>query len=591
VSVVEVRDLRVELEGSGDDIVDDVSFTVEAGQVLGLVGESGSGKTTVGVALLGHVRRGARIAGGEVRVAGIDVLKADAGALRRLRGGVISYIAQDPAAALNPALRLGRQLEETLVAHRVGASSDERRARMREVLRDVNLPSDDAFLARYPHQISGGQQQRIAIAIAFACRPKVIVCDEPTTGLDVTTQAHVLQTLKRLCHTFDVAAVYVSHDLGVVAEIADRVMVLYAGRQAEVGDRAEVFTRAAHPYTRRLMAAVPEMNRRLQLEPIPGRAPAPGHRPEGCFFAPRCPLAIDACRQGPPPVLEVARAHTSRCLRAREVVRDTADRTAAARSAVRNGAAQVLSVDAVDAWYGRRQVLHGVSLDVGPNECVAIVGESGSGKTTLARTIIGIVEPGAGQVRFEGELLASRSRDRTADVRRRLQYIFQSPYNSLNPRRTIGDIVSVPSEQFYGLGRRQARVAAAEALERVSLSAQVLDQYPDQLSGGERQRVAIARALICKPTLLVCDEITSALDVSVQASIVQLLARLRDEDGLSLLFVTHNLPLVRSVADRVTVISGGRVVEAGECEAVLDHPGEAYTRKLIADTPQPLITV
>jgi peptide/nickel transport system ATP-binding protein len=588
MSLVEVRDLRVELGATGADIVDGISFDVDAGEVLGLVGESGSGKTTVGLALLAHARRGARIANGQVLIDGADILRARPAELRGLRGAVISYVAQDPAAALNPALRLRRQLLETLAAHTPDWSPEQRVERMREVLEQVGLPSDDDFLARYPHQISGGQQQRLAIGIAFACRPKVIVCDEPTTGLDVTTQARVLQTLRELCSAHSVAAVYVSHDLGVVAELAHRVLVMYAGRLAELGSRGEVFASPSHPYTRGLMNAIPSMSQRLVLEPIPGRAPAPGARPAGCFFAPRCELAMDACRAGEPPRLEVRAGHYASCLRATELAGGANDRTVAPTHAVANGQGPILGVSGVDVSYGSRQILHGVSLDVQARECVALVGESGSGKTTLSRAIVGLVSPSAGELRFQGQLLAADVRSRPPEIRQRLQYIFQSPFNSLNPRRPVGAIVAAPLEHFFGVRGAEAQQRTEEALDTVSLAASVADHYPDQLSGGERQRVAIARALICRPRMLICDEITSALDVSVQASIISLLQRLREEEDLSLLFVTHNLPLVRSIADRVIVMNDGRVVEGGPLSAVLDAPTHAYTRELIADTPDPV---
>jgi peptide/nickel transport system ATP-binding protein len=584
VSVVEVRDLRVELTANGADIVDGISFEVDAGEVLGLVGESGSGKTTVGLALLAHARRGARIAAGEVSIDGVDILRAAPAELQSLRGATVSYVAQDPAAALNPALRVRTQLLETLVAHTPGWTGEQRDQRMREVLEEVGLPAEDEFLARYPHQISGGQQQRLAIGIAFACRPKVIVCDEPTTGLDVTTQARILRTIRKLCEVHRVAAVYVSHDLAVVAELATRVLVMYAGRLSELGTRDEVFARPAHPYTRRLMNAVPSIAKRLVLEPIPGRAPAPAARPPGCFFAPRCELALDACSAGEPPRVEVGSGHYASCLRATELGRPN-DRTTAAMAAPANGHEPILSVSGVDAAYGARQVLHAVGLEVHPRECLALVGESGSGKTTLSRAIVGLVEPTAGDLRFQGEPLAGRLRSRPPETRRALQYIFQSPYNSLNPRRPVGAIVAAPLEHFFGVRGSEARGRVEEALDTVSLPAAVADRYPEQLSGGERQRVAIARALICRPRVLICDEITSALDVSVQASIIGLLQRLREEEDLSLLFVTHNLPLVRSIADRVVVMNRGRIVEGGELGTVLDAPQQPYTRALIADTP------
>src|SRR5918999_6570916 len=310
---VDVIDLRIALTGSGVDVVDEISVEVRPGEVLGLVGESGSGKTTVGMALLGHVRSGGKVAGGVIRIDGRDLSSLGERDLRRLRGGVVSYIPQDPGTALNPALRIGTQLSEILDAHAFGSTDDERRARVRESLQEVALPSDETFLRRYPHQLSGGQQQRVAIAMAFANRPKVIVCDEPTTGLDVTTQARVLETVRDLCRSHRVAALYVTHDLAVVAELADRVAVMYAGRIVESGPRERIFPAARPPYPRRLLRAVPDIAGKRTVVGIPGRAALPGNRPQGCFFHPRCPLADDESRSAFPPVTDLGGGHTVRC--------------------------------------------------------------------------------------------------------------------------------------------------------------------------------------------------------------------------------------------------------------------------------------
>src|SRR5579859_5776382 len=294
---VEVRDLRIELSRTREDIVDEISLEIHAGEVLALVGESGSGKTTVGMALLGYCRPGGHVRGGAVLIDGRDLAQLDSGKVRQLRGGTVSYIPQDPGTSLNPAIRIGRQIAEALEEHRAQLSAADRDARVREVLGEVALPSDDAFLRRYVHELSGGQQQRVAIAMAFACRPQVIVCDEPTTGLDVTTQARVLETIRDLCRTHGVAALYVSHDLAVVAELADHVAVMYAGRIVELASRQALFAAPRHPYTRRLLRAVPDIEGRRTVVGIPGHAPLPGGRPPGCSFAPRCELADDRCRE------------------------------------------------------------------------------------------------------------------------------------------------------------------------------------------------------------------------------------------------------------------------------------------------------
>jgi peptide/nickel transport system ATP-binding protein len=585
MSVVEVRDLRVELTESRADIVDGISFSIDAGELVGLVGESGSGKTTIAAALMGVARRGARVAGGSIVVDGQSIGDLGEEQLRRLRGKTIAYVPQDPAAALNPALRVGTQLREVLETHGLPPGCESIDARLGAVLAEVRLAGGREVLRRFPHQLSGGQQQRICIAMAFVAQPRVLVFDEPTTALDVTTQAHVLQTIREMCRRHGVAGLYVTHDLAVVAGLAHRVMVLYAGRLAESGPRDEIFTAAAHPYTRKLIEAIPDLEGRRALQSIPGQAPAPGHRPDGCAFAPRCSHASLACAQREPALETISGDHAARCLRLRELPPYAPAVAVPGEPRVADDGGAVLSVERLDAYYGDHQVLHGASLAVGRGECLALVGESGSGKTTLARAIAGLHLQQRGEIRLRGELLHPKARSRPAEVRRTIQYIFQSPYNSLNPRRTIGQALGLPIKHFFDVDRTVERRLVEEALERVGLPGRSASMYPGQLSGGERQRASIARALLCKPTVLVCDEVTSALDVSVQASIVRLLGRLQAEEDLAMLFVTHNLALVRSVADRVLVLQHGRVVETGMTDAVLDEPAEAYTRELISDTP------
>jgi peptide/nickel transport system ATP-binding protein len=584
--VLEVEGLRVEVEGRGDDIVDDISFTIAGGEVLGLVGESGSGKSTVGVALLGHTRRGAKIARGSVRVEGREIIGLPPAELRALRGKTVSYVPQDPASALNPALRIRTQLEEVLETHGFGDSRGARVARLREMLGEVLLPTDDAFLRRYPHQLSGGQQQRVGLAMAFACRPRVIVLDEPTTGLDVTTQAHVLKTVRDLCSAHGVAALYVSHDLAVVATLADRVAVMYAGRIVENGPERVLFRGSAHPYTRRLIEAIPEMSGRHALEGIPGTAPRPGQRPEGCFFAPRCTYAVAACTTELPPVEQPADGHFVRCIRHAEILSvSVTERRPAPELPEPERDTALVSIRGLDAWHGERQFLFGIDLSVQPRQCVALVGESGSGKTTLARCVAGLHRNFKGELALNGKALAAGARARSRNDRRQLQYIFQSPYNSLNPRKTITQIVSQPLDLFFDLDHRETHDRVVATLERVRLSPSAMTRYPHELSGGERQRVAIARALAAEPTLLVCDEVTSALDVSVQAAIVDLIAELQREMKLGLLFVTHNLALIRTIAEEVAVMNGGHIVEFGKVEDVLASPQDDYTKALLADTP------
>jgi peptide/nickel transport system ATP-binding protein len=629
-AAVSVGELRVELSGSGADVVDAVGFTIRAGEIVGLVGESGSGKTTVGTALLGHARRGATVAGGRIAIDGQELLGLGEAALAAARGSVVAYVPQDPSTALNPALRLGIQLRELLDVHAPETTRAQAGERIAAALRDVRLPGDPAFLRRYPHQLSGGQQQRVCLAMAFLLRPRAIVLDEPTTGLDVTTQAHVLATVRELCAAYDVAALYVTHDLAVVANLADRVLVMYAGRVVEAGARDAVLREPAHPYTALLLAASPDLRERRRMTPIPGHAPAPGARPGGCSFAPRCPLAVERCRAEAPALNGHPRAHGHEvaCHRAGELEPPRRGEGAGAlepprrgesRGGAGNGAAPVataadaggvaavgaaiapaapatatapataarplLSVRDVHCSYGAATVLRGVSLAVEPRSCVAVVGESGSGKTTLVRTIAGLRAADAGEIALDGHVLDGAARRRSAAERQALQYVFQNPYASLNPRKSVAEILTKPVRHFFGGSAKAARPRVVEALEAVGLPERALTRHPDQLSGGERQRVAIARALACDPRLLICDEITSALDVSVQATIVDLLGRLQRERGLGLLFVTHDLALVRAVADRVVVLDGGAIVEAGATDDVLDRPQADYTRELLADTP------
>jgi peptide/nickel transport system ATP-binding protein len=589
-AVLNVEGLRIVLDPSGVDIDDDVSLVIHRGEVLGLVGESASGKTTVGTSLLDYQRRGAKIAGGRVEIDGRDVLAMDPAALRGVRGGAISYVPQDSSASLNPALRIGTQLMEILEVHGFGSSAADREARLVEMMAEVLLPSDKAFLRRYPHQLSGGQQQRVAIAMAFANRPKVIVLDEPTTALDVTTQAHVLDTVRDLTKSYGVAALYITHDLAVVSNLADRIAVMYAGKVVEVGARDELFDAGHHPYTRKLLASIPDITGERALRGIPGWAPRPGQRPGGCSFTPRCDWAIDACREEFPPVEEVSPGHLVRCWRFKEVgayrVADAIQLRDKSLSALDTQEKQVISVRDVTAYYQHKETLHGINAGLSERHCLSLVGESGSGKTTLARCIAGLhPHKIVGDIEFAGKPLARDARDRPRATRQSIQYIFQSPYSSLNPRKTIAQILSQPLKVFFDLSRSEMEDRMVKVLEQVALDSSLLSRYPDQLSGGERQRLAIARGLAAEPTVLICDEVTSWLDVSVQAAIIELLAALQRDMGLSMLFVTHNLALVRSISQEVAVMNEGRIVEYGLVDAVLEDPQADYTKKLLSDTP------
>jgi peptide/nickel transport system ATP-binding protein len=581
LAVENLRILTTPRRGQPDaDVVDEISFTVQPGQVLGLVGESGSGKTTVALALLGYFKRGLRPGGGKVLVDGRDILALPEHELAKLRGRTIAYVPQDPASALNPVLKIGTQLREVFTIH--GADP----GRLGDVLAEAGLEDPAPILAAYPHQLSGGQQQRVALAMAFACRPRLIVLDEPTTGLDVTTQRRVLDTVRGLCRSYQVAAVYISHDLAVVSEIADQVAVLYAGRLIEVGQAREVFASPAHPYTRGLMRAIPVLEGTYELHGMAGSPPRPGSRPPGCFFQPRCEFAVAECEQRQPdPVTVSGTGHAARCVRAAEVTALAGTVTLAGARPELPDEEPVLTISGVSVSYTDKPVLRDVNLVVGARQSVAIVGTSGSGKTTLARCVVGLHKDWTGTITFAGQDLAPGVGRRTRDQLRRIQFVSQNPYSSLNPRHTVGQIVGTPLAHFRKLPGKEHQQKVDDALTSVALRASFAARYPDELSGGERQRVALARALVLDPDLLVCDEVTSALDVSVQAAIVELLLRLQAERGLALLFITHNLPLVRSIADDVTVISAGAICERGPVTQVLAAPSHAYTRQLLADVP------
>jgi peptide/nickel transport system ATP-binding protein len=587
---VDVDGLSIRLAGSTVDVVEDVSFQVRSGELVGLVGESGSGKTTVALALLGHTRRGLEVAAGRVLVGDTDMVRASTRQLQRLRGAEVAYVPQDPTSALNPALRVGTQLLEVLRAHPEEASAKglgDPKARVGQMLQEAGLEGIPDLLRSYPHQLSGGQQQRVALAMAFALRPSVIVFDEPTTGLDVTTQRHVLDTVRRLCGTYGVAAVYVSHDLAVVGGLVDRLLVLYAGRVVESGPTATVFGSPAHPYTRKLLRAIPSPERAEALEGIDGQPPHPTRRPRGCAFSPRCPIAVPACREGPVPVVPLTTDHLVRCLRTGQATPPEAHRVPMVSTVHDDGRAALLRVTGLSARYGANEVLTDVELSVGRDECLAVVGESGSGKTTLARCVVGLHSSWSGRVRFGDTDLPNAARRRSGSDLRAVQYIFQNPYTALNPRKTIGRIVEQPLLHFFpSLARREREDQVAQVLTDVALGPDFWSRYPEQLSGGERQRVAIARALVVRPDLLVCDEITSALDVSVQATIIELLRQLQAERHLSLLFITHNLALVRSIAQSVLVLSKGRVVETGPVAQVFQRPRDPYTIRLMEDAPR-----
>jgi peptide/nickel transport system ATP-binding protein len=581
---LEITDLRIET-AAAVEVVDEVSFHIARGEVLALVGESGCGKTSVALAALAYTRPGLKIVGGTVRVDGVELTSLNRGGLRRLRGSKVAYVPQDPAAALNPRHRVGHQVLEALVVH--GSEKAEAELIVPTLFEEVGLPTDREFLARYPFELSGGQQQRVLIAAALAQKPSVVVLDEPTTGLDVLTQQRILELVGRLSDEHQIAYLYVTHDLAVVEQLADRVAVMYSGRLVECGPRDTVLHRPSHPYTTLLMQSVPQISVRRELVGIAGAAAPPGHRPEGCFFAPRCPSVVERCRREFPPEVVGPVGSMVRCWRPSEL--ESRPSPVAEYEGAQRALRPVLQVQDLTASYDRRgdQVaVRGLSFEIGERECVALVGETGSGKTTLARCLAGLHRVSTGTLLLEGEPLQQRAVDRGAQHKQAIQLVFQNPDRSLNPSIRIASTLAQPLLLFGICGRSEVRSRAASLLDRVHLPRHLLDAYPHELSGGQKQRVAIARALAADPKLLICDEVTSALDVSIQAGIVRLLNDLRRAKGLAILFITHNLALVNSLADRTLVLRNGDLVEAGPTRQVLTSPHDPYTRALRDSAPE-----
>ena len=588
-AMIDVADLTVSYrQGAGwHRIVEEVKFTVQRGEVFGLVGESGCGKSTVALQLLGYRHAAMRVDHGRVEVEGEDVLKLDRRGLDRIRGAKVSFVPQNPTTALNPGIRVGNQVEEILVAHKCSGVAE----RTRELFGLVGLPEVADFQRRYPHQLSGGQQQRICIAMALACDPQFVVLDEPTTGLDVTTQEQIVELLISLRERLSMSMLYVTHDLGLLSQLADRIGVMYAGRMVEVAPVAELFANPRHPYTRGLIGAIPRIDDKSGLPAKPMRGLLQRQAlPKGCPFAPRCDFALPKCFNEVQPLRPCGAQREAACWRIDEIAPEALSRQSPVvrKHVTTPDLLQVTGVSIVYDHGRRRQTaLRDVTLSVGKGETVALVGESGSGKSTLAKAIAGLIDPDTGEIKLEGAVLAGSVSQRSREQRRLIQYVFQNPDASLNPRATAGTSLQRPFTFFFPERSADLNKQVLTALSDVRLEANYAARYPDQLSGGERQRIAIARALMAEPELLLCDEILSALDVSVQASILALLQRLKDERGIAMLFISHDLAVVRMLADRIYVLFGGEVMEMGSRDQVFAAPFHPYTHSLLEAIPAP----
>ncbi|NHN60003.1 MULTISPECIES: ABC transporter ATP-binding protein [Halorussus] len=612
--LLDVRNLRTEfLTGEGSVVAaDDVSFALDRGETMGIVGESGAGKSVTARSIMRLIDSPGEITGGQVLFEGRDLLELAESEMQGVRGKDIALIPQDPMSSLNPVLTVGSQIIET-IRHHQGLGEEEARRRAVEAMREVGIPDAEARIDDYPHEFSGGMRQRVLLAIGLSCEPDLIIADEPTTALDVTTQAKMLDLLNELQEEMGMAVLIITHNLGVVAQTCDHVGVMYAGNLVETAELGDLFDDPQHPYTRALIDSIPEVDADYdELPTLEGAMPDLTDLPEGCNFAPRCQYATEACRTGGDPPLEPVPGTSSKaaCIHAEELdlsesdVRETGagradvDRSGDPLFEVRNlkkhfsagdGVLGDLSLSfdgglpSVERQYVK--AVDGVSFDIYEGETLGLVGESGCGKSTVARTALKLLEPTDGEVYFEGEPVHEMGSSDVRSLRREMQMVFQDPQSSLNPRKTVGQIVGRAMEKHGIATGEEKDERVRDLLERVGLSRDAAQRYPHEFSGGQQQRVAIAHALAVEPKLIVCDEPVSALDVSVQAQILNLLNDIQAERGISFLFISHNIGVVRHICDRVAVMYLGTIAEIGTVEQVFGPPYHPYTESLLSAVP------
>jgi peptide/nickel transport system ATP-binding protein len=601
--VLSIRGLNVTFVGSGRPVpaVRGLDLDVYPNEVLGIAGESGSGKSVTALAITSLLPETARVTG-SIRLGDVDVTAADPETLRLMRGRDVGMIFQDPTTTLNPVLPIGRQVTEGQVAQgRLAAL--QARTRGIELLREVEIPDPARRVIQFPHQFSGGMRQRAVIAMAMSGRPKLIIADEPTTALDVTVQAQILAVLAKRQAESGAAVILITHDLGVIAEVAHRVAVMYGGRIVETGPVDAIFANPRHPYTIGLLRSLPRIDaREARLVPIQGQPPSPGALPGGCTFHPRCALAGGraVCARDEPELEDIAPSRRSACHFAADLAKPSPPDAVVATShspRASNDDALLRVEDLrvhfpIRAGLLRRRVgwvraVDGVSLTLKPGETLGLVGESGCGKTTTGRAIIGLLRASSGRIVFDGKNVTQATRGELAKLRRHMQYVFQDPYASLNPIKTAGDIVAEPL-RIHGIFDEMGGTArVAELFDRVGLARSMMNRYPREFSGGQRQRIGIARALALEPKLLILDEPVAALDVSIQAQIINLLQDLQRDLGLAYLFIAHDLSVVRHISDRVAVMYLGRIVEESDKTTLFESPVHPYTQSLLSAVPVP----
>lgn len=609
-TILEVRELTVayQTRNSTVEALSEISFDLHRGEALGIVGESGCGKSTLGWSIVNFLGANGNITNGSIRFEGEELVGRSGAELRQLRGNRVAMVFQNPMQALNPSLRLGEQMREVLTFHRQ-MSTEEATTRCVQSLERVHMPDAAGVLNRYPHQISGGQQQRVVIAMALLNDPSLLIMDEPTTALDVTVEATVLDLVAELRQTLDTSIIFISHNLGVIARICDRVAVMYAGEIVEKATVKEIFHNPQHPYTQGLIRCVPQLGADKTsnvLYPIPGRVPRPDERPEGCLFSTRCQYVQDRCRSEQPELRRVGNTMV-RCHFAEQI--DTAEWTPpsdielAPQTPPPADSEVILSGEHVKKYYrvpgtslaslfglGKKRyvkAVDNVSFAVRRGTTLGIVGESGSGKSTLVKSIIGLETINGGDMEFMTVDIRGDLSKRTQETIRELQMVFQNPDSTMNPSYTVGQQIARPLQRFKTVPRHQVRDEVVRLLRAVRLNITYYDRYPRQLSGGEKQRVGIARALASQPDLVLCDEPVSALDVSVQAAILNLLMEVQRENNATMIFIAHDLSVVRFIADYVAVMYLGKIVETGPVDSIYSPPFHPYTEALLSAVPVP----
>ena len=605
-SVQEIKDLTIGFQsqkGEQISILKNISTTINKGETVGIVGESGSGKSTLALAMMGYVKHGLFTISGQCMFHSNNLLEMENKELETIRGRKIAMIPQNAGQSLTPNLKIGYQIDEALKLH-TDLKKEDRDKKISELLNKVRLPSPDTMAQRYPHELSGGQQQRVAVAMALAGSPELLLLDEPTTGLDVTTQAHVLELLNFIAKDTGTSMVYVSHDLGAIAQVSDRVIVMYSGEIVLDGPVRSILKNPIHPYTYGLLKSIPKLTLPGLPNSMSGSQPQPGSIKSGCSFYERCEFSDDNCKINSPTLEYIDDLNTSvRCFKHKELTNQN-DLNSQTVKSIENKILknEILDLSNVSISYAKQKFLEqlfnkiedsnptvkDIDININKGETLALVGESGSGKSTILKSIAGLLKTKDGIIKFEKDkVLSNDLKERDHSYLRAIQLIFQNPDESLNPNHTVEEIISQPLRLYFGLKGQELKDKIIEVLDKVRLGEFYLTRYPRQLSGGEKQRVAVARAFAAKPDIILCDEVTSALDVSVQAAVLNLLQELKEDFGTTYVFVSHDLAVVRAISDRVAVLYQGRLCEIGPSKNVYKFPSHPYTEVLLGAVLEP----